>query len=357
MIEVTGLRHPIIERMVTVPYVAHTVALGSSRSDVSSESGILLYGMNASGKSSLMKAIGLCTVLAQAGFPVPATSLQLTPFTAIFTRILGNDNLWAGLSSFAVEMTEFREILRHADERSLVLGDELCSGTESLSATALVAAGVETLVQRRAKFVFATHLHELAALPDIAGLKGVRPFHLKVHYDAATDVLVYDRTLAPGSGSAMYGLEVCRALDLPINFLDRAMAIRKGLSGATAHRSIYSASAVVDVCAVCGSTDRLETHHIVPQAEGGTHHPGNLVCLCATCHDDHHGGRIDIHGWEETSAGRRLLFTKGATSSNEVTAWVREQRGLKIPIATIQRMAQQIYGVELSAKEIRGINT
>jgi DNA mismatch repair protein MutS len=346
---VIGLRHPILERLVTVPYVAHTINL---------ESSILLYGMNASGKSSLMKAIGLCTVLAQAGFPVPATSLRLSPFTAIFTRILGNDNLWAGLSSFAVEMTEFREILRHADERSLVLGDELCSGTESLSATALVAAGVETLVRRRSKFVFATHLHELASMPDIAGLAGVSAFHLKVSYDAATDVLVYDRSLAPGSGSALYGLEVCRALDLPTEFLDRATAIRRALGGAvTAHRSVYSAGAVVDACAVCGGADRLETHHIVAQAAGGSDAAGNLVCLCARCHDDHHGGRLDIRGWEETSAGRRLVFVRGAGSvSTEVTAWIREQHALKIPVATIQRMARQIHGVEVTAKEVRAVH-
>ena len=342
-IEVTGLRHPIIERMVTVPYVSHNVMLGP---------GMLLYGMNASGKSSLMKAIGLCTVLAQAGFPVPATSCRLTPFTAIFTRILGNDNLWAGLSSFAVEMTEFREILRHADERSLVLGDELCSGTESLSATALVAAGVETLERRKAKFVFATHLHELASLVD------VRAFHLKVSYDAATDVLVYDRSLAPGSGSALYGLEVCRALDLPTDFLERATVIRRSLAGTvTAHRSVYSAGAVVDICAVCGSMDRLETHHIVHQAAGGSDAAGNLVCLCAKCHDDHHGGRLDIKGWEETSAGRRLVFVRGAGGvSTEVAAWIREQRALKIPVATIQRMARQIHGVEVTAKEVRAVH-
>jgi DNA mismatch repair protein MutS len=355
-IEVDGLRHPILER-ITVPYVSHTMALGSAGSAAASESGILLYGMNASGKSSLMKATGLCVLMAQAGFPVPATACRLTPFTAIFTRILGNDNLWAGLSSFAVEMTEFREILRHADERSLVLGDELCSGTESLSATALVAAGVETLVRRRAKFVFATHLHELAALPDIAGLAGVRAFHLKVHYDAATDVLVYDRTLAPGSGSALYGLEVCRALDLPTDFLDRATAIRRALGGAvTAHRSVYAAGAVVDACAVCGGAERLEMHHIVAQAEGGGDEVGNLVCLCARCHDDHHGGRLDIRGWEETSAGRRLLFTRETGGiASEVAAWVREQRALRISVTVIQRMARQIHGVELTAKEVRTI--
>lgn len=368
-----GLRHPILERIALggAPYVAHSVALTAATGEGDTQ-GLLLYGMNASGKSSLMKALGLATLLAQSGFPVPATHLRLIPFTSLFTRILGNDNLWAGLSSFAVEMTEFREVLRHANERSLVLGDELCSGTESLSATALVAAGIETLATRRAKFIFATHLHELASLPDIASLRGVRAVHLKVHYDAMTDRLVYDRTLSDGPGSSLYGLEVCRALDLPTDYLDRAMALRKALAGWHAPaRSTYSAAAIVDACAVCNGVKGLEIHHIIPQAakrdDLDLNAPGNLVCLCAACHDDHHGGRLTIERWEDTTAGRKLVWRRtGAGRKDEVApeedkpnaaveAWVRDQKRRRIRIATIQRMGIQMFGVELPEKWIRGI--
>lgn len=348
-VDVTGLRHPILEQLIKVPYVSHSLILNGGK-----DKGLLLYGMNASGKSSLMKALGLCVLLAQAGFPVPATSLCLAPFTAIFTRILGNDNLWAGLSSFAVEMTEFREILQLADERSLVLGDELCSGTESLSATALVAAGVETLAARGTKFVFATHLHELAALLPA----GVSAFHLRVNYDAATDKLIYDRRLEEGSGSALYGLEVCRALDLPTGYLDRATAIRKQLAGVVSpHRSVYSAECVVDHCGVCGSECKdLEVHHIQHQAAGGDNKASNLVCLCTKCHDDHHGGRLLIEGWKETATGRILVWTRAAptTEEAEVKAWVIEQKSRRIRVATIQRLAKQQFGVDLTVATIRG---
>jgi DNA mismatch repair protein MutS len=362
-VTVKQLRHPILERLTTVPYVPHSVCLGPD-ADVDTDMtysprGLLLYGMNASGKSSLMKALGLATVLAQTGFPVPATSMCLAPFTAIFTRILGNDNLWAGLSSFAVEMTEFREILRFADARSLVLGDELCSGTESLSATALVAAGVETLVGAGTKFVFATHLHELAGLPDIAGLSGVKAVHLKVHYDAAADRLIYERELAPGSGSALYGLEVCRALDLPPGFLERATVLRKTLGGwVTPTVSRYSTKAVLNACSVCGSTHKLEAHHIVHQADGGNDSPGNLACLCATCHDDHHAGRLQIRGWKDSSAGRVLDYTHTVEHvvEDDVTAWVREQKGRKVRVPTIRRMAKQLFGAELTDAQIRSIH-
>lgn len=374
-VEAAHLRHPILERIQHggSPYVSHSVALTphaiSIPDTVKTRSGLLLYGMNASGKSSLMKAIGIACLLAQAGFPVPAASFRLSPFTAIFTRILGNDNLWAGLSSFAVEMTEFREILRFSDARSLVLGDELCSGTESLSATALVAAGVEHLASVGTKFVFATHLHELASLPDISSLSSVKAVHLKVEYDAVTDRLIYDRRLAPGSGSALYGLEVCRALDLPLGYLDRATTIRKTLAGWTAPTvSSYSTAVVVDACAVCQGTTKLEVHHIRPQvdavkaaAEGfDLDAAGNLVCLCATCHDDHHATRLVIQGWQETSTGRSLVWSRPVTPSipssdvkEDVKAWIREQRLLKIRVPTIQRMAKQIFGVEVTAAQIK----
>jgi len=371
-IYVENLRHPIIERILNAGtlYVPHTLELGGA------PTGILLYGMNASGKSSLMKAVGLSIILAQTGFPVPASQMRLVPFTSLFTRILGNDDLWSGLSSFAVEMTEFREVLRHADHRTLVLGDELCSGTESLSATALVAAGGETLLQRKSVFIFATHLHELATLPDLkihvtAGK--LRFAHLRVHYDQATDCLIYDRHLSEGSGSAVYGLEVCRALDLPVDFLERAIILRKSLSGTqTPHLSAYSAQAVVDKCAICSSTSKLEMHHIVQQkdrvivAEQGfdVNSPGNLVCLCGKCHDDHHAGRLKIQGWEELAGGvRQLKWTTvaaaAATSTDsidaEIISWVREQRQKHIKNATIKKVAKQLFAVNLTDSEIRSI--
>ena len=88
--------------------------------------------------------------MAQAGLYVPASSYKFRPYKYIFTRILGNDNLFKGLSTFAVEMSELRTILRLADKNSLVLGDELCSGTESISAVSIFVAGVQNLAAKHA---------------------------------------------------------------------------------------------------------------------------------------------------------------------------------------------------------------
>jgi len=349
-LEVVEIRHPMIEQIHTkVPYVTQNIILR--------ESGLLLFGLNASGKSSLMKAIGLCTILAQTGFPVPATSFKLAPFSAIFTRILGNDNLWSGQSSFAVEMSEFREVLQYSDNQTLVLGDELCSGTETISATAIVAAGLETLASRRTKFLFATHLHELGSMT----ISGVRIAHLAVHYDDESGLLIYDRTLREGSGSALYGLEVCKAMGLSSAFLERAHQIRKGLIGNQNPRlSTYSKDSVKESCEVCGSTTALESHHIHHQAtfqgpEKSLHASHNLTTLCSICHDEHHRGHLIIQGWEETSEGRRLRWSKIQPEllTPEVTAFIRLEKGLKKPLQTIIRVVEQHYGVKVTTKQIR----
>jgi len=330
-IEIAGLfleevRHPIIERIHTdTPYIPHTIAYGvfadSSLDGASAASGTLIYGVNASGKSSLGKAIGLAVLMAQCGMPVPATRMKLIPYNALYTRILGNDNLWAGMSSFVVEMTEFRSILRSAASRVLVVGDELCAGTETASATAIVAAGIQTLVKRGCHFFFATHLHELAAIPEIAKHPNISIYHLSVTPNLEDGSLVYDRHLRPGCGSPMYGLEVCRGLDMDSEFLTLAYDLRKRLfrsDGTIIHTSRYNADVVVAKCSACGGTEGLETHHIVPQAAADTAgiiQPGkhknskdNLAVLCESCHTKHHNGDIEIRGWEMTSFGKKLVI-------------------------------------------------
>jgi DNA mismatch repair protein MutS len=326
-LEIKELRHPIIERLTDVPYISHNVSLGSfsagaaglaEENVASSPCGILLYGVNAAGKSSLGKALGLAVLMAQCGIPVPATSMTLIPYTGLFTRILGNDNLWAGMSSFVVEMTEFRSILRNAGARSLVIGDELCAGTETASATSIVAAGIQTLLGHKSHFFFATHLHELAEIPEILENDLVKNYHLTVHSDPARSLLIYDRKLRPGCGSPMYGLEVCRGLDMDSGFLASAFAFRRKYysDDGKARISAYNAAVVVSACAVCGSKEALETHHIIPQASAdirgmvaaGKHKnvKENLAVLCDACHMKHHHGMLEIQGWVATTEGRRL---------------------------------------------------
>lgn len=319
-----GLRHCLIEHLQQNElYVANDIVLGND-----SVNGILLYGTNAVGKTSFIRAIGIAIVMAQAGLYVPCSSFEYQPYKYIFTRILGNDNIFKGLSTFAVEMSELRTILRLADEKSIVLGDELCSGTESISATSIFVAGVKQLEEKNTSFIFATHLHEIVGYDEIRDLKSVLLKHMSVMYDRENDKLIYDRKLKDGPGDNMYGLEVCKSLNLPGSFLELAHNIRMKyhpvsgsiLSLKTSH---YNAKKIVGTCEMCKEQMGKEIHHlqhqraanengVIQQDNDAPFHKNrvaNLMSLCEKCHDKIHskGETKTKHKKVKTSKGIELF--------------------------------------------------
>lgn len=357
-VDIKQLRHPLVESSATrVEYVKHDVSL-------TTDHGWLIYGMNASGKSTLMKAVGICVLLAQAGCFVPAKSMQLCPFRAIYTRILNQDNLFAGLSSFAVEMAELRDILRNANQYSLVLGDELCSGTESVSAQALVSSGIQWLSSKASKFIFATHLHGLTEWLNLRSLQ-VSVWHLHVEYDPVNEKLIYDRSLRSGNGSTLYGLEVARAMDLPIDFIQQALDNRNQIIGSkriqeTAHsnwnREIYKKE-----CEVCKSTicSNLEVHHIVPRSEAvrgrlsdGTHmnDKRNLIVICQQCHDQIHGGKIQVGLVQMTSNGPERVVRARENESKQSKWSEHELETIHQTLKTYTNLSLKSIRAHLSAK-------
>ena len=316
-LEAEELRHPIIEKIHDqVKYVANDVILGKN-----SINGMLLYGVNAVGKSSLMKSVGIAIVMAQAGFYVPAKKFTYSPYHQLFTRISNNDNIFKGQSSFAVEMTELRTILKRADNKSLVLGDELCSGTETISGTALVAAGIKRLSSLNTSFIFATHLHKLSELNIIDECDNVHHFHMKTIFDNISKNLIYDRKLTLGSGDPIYGLEVAKGMDLDEEFIEMANQIRKEIMnvdklGLEIKSSKYNSKIIIDKCNICKDpTD--EVHHINEQHLADKNnmidyfHKNslfNLVQLCHSCHQKVHNGNLLITGFVDTSDGIKLKY-------------------------------------------------
>ena len=305
-----GLRHPLIEHLQTNEiYVSNDVALG----ELQGCRGFLLYGTNAVGKTSLIKATGLAVIMAQAGMYVPCDSFEYRPYEAIYSRILGNDDMFKGLSTFAIEMSELRTILIEASPRSLVLGDEVCSGTETESALSIFTAALQHLYKRRATFIFATHFHEIAGYKELQEdmADAVHTKHMSVTYDAALGALVYDRRLRDGSGPAIYGLEVAKSLFMPEDFLADAFRLREkyfpvqGGSALLQTKTRYNAATVrKPLCEVCNKGLGEEIHHLAPQHTAGPddsiirmgaeetpfhkNHAANLVTVCAACHDRIH---------------------------------------------------------------------
>uniref|UniRef100_A0A6C0D836 DNA mismatch repair proteins mutS family domain-containing protein n=1 Tax=viral metagenome TaxID=1070528 RepID=A0A6C0D836_9ZZZZ len=311
-----GLRHCLIEHIQQNElYVSNDVELGDNITD-----GILLYGTNAVGKTSLIRALGITVIMAQAGLFVPCSSFQLSPYKYIFTRILGNDNMFKNMSTFAVEMYELRTILRLANNNSLVLGDELCSGTESISATSIFVAGIQHLYNKKSSFIFATHLHEIVNYDEISSLDTVKLKHMAVVYDKQRELLVYDRKIKDGSGDNMYGLEVCKSLNLPSEFIELANDIRMKyhkesgsiLSLKTSH---FNSKKIVGICEKCGERLGTEVHHLNHQKNADQNgyiqsdlatfhknHSANLMTLCENCHHEIHKEKT-IHKKVKTSKG------------------------------------------------------
>ena len=323
------LRHPIVERIIDYEYIPHDINLGHKLN------GMLIYGLNSSGKSVLMKAIGLSVIMAQCGMYVPAIDFKLKPYKSLYTRITGNDNIFKGLSSFSLEMTELSAILKRANYNTLVIGDEICRGTEHISGNALVASTIVHLAKKNTSFVFATHLHELVHLECIKELTNVKSFHLSVDFDPIKDILIYDRQLKEGSGDKIYGIVVAKYIIKNNEFMELTNKIKNELtqnfdtliSGKT---SRYNSSVYVYKCQLCGLNDvnsnvsprgLLESHHIIEQkdCENGfsidkphiqKNSKANLIVICEKCHDKVHNKEINIEGYVMTSEGKKAKINK-----------------------------------------------
>ncbi len=305
------LRHPIIEVINTdTTYHPHDISLGKPDS-------ILLFGVNSSGKSSLMKSIGLAIIMAQIGYYVPAKEFTFNPYKNLFTRIHGNDNLYKGLSSFMLEMVELGAILKRNNNKTLVLADELAKGTEYKSSLIIISYMLETLEKSNTSFISASHLHSLCDLPCIKKLKNVKTMHIKVSFDEIKNELIYDRVLSEGEGEHFYGLLVCKYFMKSDDFNTRTKEIEMEVEEQHIKKSNYNNNLFMISCEICGAKKNLESHHIEPQKDcdkfKSIKNPHikknelyNLVVLCSKCHDMHDRGDINIIGWQETSNGLKL---------------------------------------------------
>ena len=291
------LRHCLIEHIQQNEiYVSNDISIGIN------DSGILLFGTNAVGKTSLIRALGIAVIMAQAGMFVPCSQFIYKPYTAIYSRILGNDNIFKGLSTFAVEMSELRIILKMSDENSLILGDELCSGTETESALSIFVAGLIKLYEKNTSFIFATHFHEIIQYNEILERKEIKMKHMSVSYNRENNCLVYDRKLKDGSGPRIYGLEVCKSLYLDDDFLELAYNIRnkyypESRGELSNNTTIYNANKIRGICEICKNKIGTEIHHLNPQKNADEYgfintfhknHVANLISICESCHNKEH---------------------------------------------------------------------
>jgi DNA mismatch repair protein MutS len=304
----TNIRHPLIELInQKIPYCANDININKN------DRGMLLYGINYSGKSSYMRSIGIVVIMAQAGFYVAADTFKFTPIRKIFTKIALQDNLFADKSTFLNEIIEIKNIVDNCNNKSLVLADELCSGTEPKSAIALVASVINTLITNKSLFILTSHFHDLLTLNQIKTCKNLKPFYFKVDIDV-DNKMIFHRKLIAGITTTEYGIEVARHIGLNSNFIKYSVNIRNQLNNVsqTIKTSNYNSNLYMDKCKICSNIDNLHTHHIVYQSEfdkndnlnvNNKNVLSNLIVLCESCHILLHQNKININNYIQTSDG------------------------------------------------------
>ncbi|WP_086108646.1 DNA mismatch repair protein MutS [Xenorhabdus vietnamensis] len=231
-IQITGGRHPVVEQVLSEPFISNPLTLSSQRRL------LIVTGPNMGGKSTYMRQAALITLLAYIGSFVPAEKAVIGPVDRIFTRVGASDDLASGRSTFMVEMTETANILHNATEYSLVLMDEIGRGTSTYDGLSLAWACAENLANRiKAMTLFATHYFELTTLPE--KLEGV----VNIHLDAVEhgDTIAFMHNVQEGAASKSYGLAVASLAGVPREVIKRA---RQKLKELESHSNNAAASHV-----------------------------------------------------------------------------------------------------------------
>ena len=229
-------RHPIIEATDGSIY-----PFQSNDTWLSLDSSLhIITGPNMAGKSTYLKQVGLCVVMAQLGCLVPASFASITPVDCIMTRIGACDSLETNSSSFMVEMKETAHILKTATPRSLVLIDELGRATSTKDGLAVAWAVAEELAVLGAKTLFATHFPELATLavayPQIQTFHfQCRPFPQEGERENINSKILrlrYDWKLLPGRPRAdgnnaveHYGIALAECVAFPEEAVKKAKEV------------------------------------------------------------------------------------------------------------------------------------
>lgn len=222
-LDIAGGRHPVVEQALKQagsPFIANDCVLGE-QSDL-----WLLTGPNMAGKSTFLRQNALIALLAQMGSFVPANSARIGIVSQLFSRVGASDDLARGRSTFMVEMVETAAILNQADDRGLVILDEIGRGTATYDGLSIAWATLEHLHEvNRCRALFATHYHELTAL---AGkLPRVENATVAVKEHAGDVVFLHE--VRKGAADRSYGVQVAKLAGLPAPVIARARVILEAL--------------------------------------------------------------------------------------------------------------------------------
>jgi DNA mismatch repair protein MutS len=218
-------RHPVVEAAIKAQ--AETVFVANDCNLTSTEDMIwLLTGPNMAGKSTFLRQNALIALLAQAGSFVPAARAEIGIVSQIFSRVGAADDLARGRSTFMVEMVETAAILNQADDRALVILDEIGRGTSTYDGLSIAWATLEHLHDvNQCRALFATHYHELTQLT--AKLDRVDNATVTVREYQGDVVFLHE--VKKGAADRSYGVQVAKLAGLPQPVLERAKVVLDAL--------------------------------------------------------------------------------------------------------------------------------
>lgn len=226
-LRILGARHPLLDRRLApvregalgqAGHLQPTVALDL---ELAADRRILVItGPNAGGKTVALKTVGLLALAAQCGLPIPvAAGTRLPMFETVMAMVGDEQDLLADQSTFSARLKRLKEAWEVAGKASLVLLDELGSGTDPEEGSALAVALLEGLLERGTLAILTTHLTQVAAV----ALESPGAGCAAMEFDADTGGPTYH--LRPGAPGGSQALALARRLELPSGWLDRAEAL------------------------------------------------------------------------------------------------------------------------------------
>ena len=225
-LHIEGGRHPVVEQSLKAsgdPFIVNDCDLSAGEDAAAIW---LLTGPNMAGKSTFLRQNALIAILAQMGSYVPATSAKIGLVSQLFSRVGASDDLARGRSTFMVEMVETAVILNQADDRALVILDEIGRGTATYDGLSIAWATLEHLHDiNRSRALFATHYHEMTSLAGKLG--GVENATVTVKEWEGEVIFLHE--VRKGAADRSYGVQVAQLAGLPASVVARARVVLEAL--------------------------------------------------------------------------------------------------------------------------------